>query len=206
MFMVFKKTFLLSVFLSVMMGYVSFGQNKEDSTSVIKVQGDSLKISGDQKIEVVIDTLENRPNTAALYSAALPGLGQAYNGKYWKIPLIYGGGVVLGYYINYNHQLYKQYYDGLYALIDGDDRTVPIYPDLDEDDYRRQVDYWRRNRDLLFVTAILVYVLNIVDAHVDAHMQLFTVDDNISLKLEPSFSQTAMQTNLIGLSLKLRFN
>jgi hypothetical protein len=184
----------------------SFGQDKQDSTSTVIVQGDSLLISGDQNIEEVFDTLENRPNTAALYSAALPGLGQAYNGMYWKIPVIYGGGLVLGYYINYNHQLYKQYRDGLYALIDGDDRTVPIFPDLDKDDYQRQVDYWRRNRDLLFVTAILVYVLNIVDAHVDAHMQLFTVDDDISVKLEPSFSQTAMQTNLIGLSLKLRFN
>ncbi|MDZ7606213.1 MAG: DUF5683 domain-containing protein [Cyclobacteriaceae bacterium] len=204
--MVFKRTFLLSVLLSVTLCYGSFGQDNNDSTSAITLQGDSLIISGDQKIEEVIDTLENRPNTAALYSAALPGLGQAYNGQYWKIPVIYGGGLVIGYYINYNNQLYKQYRDGLFALIDGDDRTVPIYPDLDEDDYRRQVDYWRRNRDLLFVTAILVYVLNIVDAHVDAHMQLFTVDDDISLKLEPSFSQTAMQTNLIGLSLKLRFN
>ncbi len=204
--MVLRKIFLLSVLLSLVMCHGSFGQDKQDSTSTVIVQGDSLLISGDQNIEEVFDTLENRPNTAALYSAALPGLGQAYNGMYWKIPVIYGGGLVLGYYINYNHQLYKQYRDGLYALIDGDDRTVPIFPDLDKDDYQRQVDYWRRNRDLLFVTAILVYVLNIVDAHVDAHMQLFTVDDDISVKLEPSFSQTAMQTNLIGLSLKLRFN
>jgi len=206
MFMVFKKAFLLSVFLSVMICYGSFGQNKKDTSNNITIQGDSLIISGGKEIVEVIDTLENRPNTAALFSAALPGLGQAYNGKYWKIPLIYGGGVVIGYYINYNNQLYKQYRDGLYALIDGDDRTVPIYPDLDENDYQRQVDYWRRNRDLLFVTAVIVYVLNIVDAHVDAHMQLFTVDEDISVKLEPSFSQTAMQTNLIGLSLKLRFN
>ena len=184
----------------------AYGQSKQDSSNTVTVQGDSLLLNDNQEIEEVIDTLENRPNTAALYSAALPGLGQAYNGKYWKIPLIYGGGVVVGYYIKYNNELFKQYREGLYATIDEDSRTVPIYPDLDEDDYRRQVDYWRRNRDLLFVTAILVYVLNIVDAHVDAHMQLFTVDDNISMKLEPSFSQTAMQTNLIGLSLKLRFN
>ncbi len=189
-----------------MICYDAVGQTGSDSSSAITVQGDSLLISGDQEIEEVIDTLENRPNTAALYSAALPGLGQAYNGKYWKIPIIYGGGVVIGYYINYNHQLYKQYRDGLFALIDEDDRTVPIYPELDKDDYQRQVDYWKRNRDLLFISAILVYVLNIVDAHVDAHMELFTVEDDISLKLEPSISQTAMQTNLIGLSLKLRFN
>lgn len=204
--MMFRSTFLLSAFVILTVCYGAAGQAVQDSVNTVIIQGDSLAISGDAEIEEITDTLENRPNTAAFYSAALPGLGQAYNGKFWKIPLIYGGGVVVGYYINYNHQLYKQYRDGLFALKDGDDRTTPIYPELDEDDYQRQLDYWRRNRDLLFITAILVYALNIVDAHVDAHMELFTVDDDISLKLEPSISQTAMQTNLIGLSLKLRFN
>jgi len=156
--------------------------------------------------EVVIDTLENRPNTAALYSAALPGLGQAYNKKYWKIPIIYGGGLVVGYYINYNHRLYQQYRDGLYAIIDGDDRTVPFNPDLSEESYRRATDFWRRNRDLLLLVALIVYAANIVDAHVDAHLALFTIEEDISLHLEPSFEQTAMQTNVYGISLKLRFN
>lgn len=204
--MFFKKSLFLSLFLSCLLSNFVLGQSRRDSTSTVTVTGDTLIVNTSNEIREVIDTLENRPNTAALFSAALPGLGQAYNGKYWKIPLIYGGGVVIGYYINYNNQLYRQYRDGLLALKDGDPRTVPIYPDLDENDYQRQVDYWRRNRDLLFITALFVYVLNIVDAHVDAHMQLFTVDEDISVKLEPSFGQTAMQTNLIGLSLKLRFN
>ena len=56
------------------------------------------------------------------------------------------------------------------------------------------------------IGSLLLYVMNIVDAHVDAHLELFTIEDDISLNLEPSFDQTAMQTNLIGLSLKLRFN
>ena len=180
-------------------------QDANDSTAVYIGQ-DSLAIDVDEITEVVIDTLENRPNTAALYSAALPGLGQAYNKKYWKIPILYGGAVVVGYYINYNHQLYRQYRDGLYAMIDGDDRTEPFNPNLSEDDYRRATDYWRRNRDLLILAGIIVYVFNIVDAHVDAHLELFTIEEDISLNLEPSFDQTAMQSNLYGLSLKLRFN
>ena len=167
---------------------------------------DTLIVNSKKEIEVVTDTLENRPNTAALYSAALPGLGQAYNNKYWKIPIIYGGAMVITYFVGYNNKLYKQYRDGLIALIDGDDRTVPFDPKLDQKVYQRAVDYWRRNRDLLVIGAVVLYVINIVDANVDAHLALFTVDDDISLNLEPSFDQTAMQTNVIGLSLKLKFN
>ena len=181
-------------------------QDASDSTGILTDLQDTLLLETTEIIDIETDTLENRPNTAMLYSAALPGLGQAYNKKYWKIPIIYGSGVVIGYFINYNHQLYKQYRDGLIALIDQDDRTEPFDPRLDNNDYQRAVDYWRRNRDLLMIGGLLLYVMNIVDAHVDAHLELFTVDDDISLNLEPSFSQTAMQTNLIGLSLKLKFN
>jgi len=185
---------------------VIIAQEISDTTSTSVDKQDPLVLASDEVIEIETDTLENRPSTAALYSAALPGLGQAYNRKYWKIPILYGGGMVVAYFINYNQQLLKQYRDGLIALIDQDDRTQPFDPRLDEKDYQRAVDYWRRNRDLLMIGGVLLYIINIVDAHVDAHLELFTVDDDISLNLEPSFNQTVMQTNLIGLSLKLRFN
>lgn len=192
--------------LFILVFTITSGIKAQDTSRVSADQQDTLSMEANDIIE--IDTLENRPNTAALYSAALPGLGQAYNNKYWKIPIIYGSGLVIGYFMSYNHKLYKQYRDGLIAIIDEDDRTepVPFIPRAEVKDYQRQVDYWRRNRDLLVVATALFYVLNIVDAHVDAHLELFTVDDDISLNLEPSFDQTAMQTSLIGLSLKLRFN
>lgn len=188
----------------VLCSSVGMAQNEMDSTTLTGVQ-DSLLVIAEQVEEIVTDTLVNRPTTAALYSAALPGLGQAYNNKYWKIPILYGGGLVLGYFISYNHKLYKQYRDGLIALIDQDERTVPFDDRLGQNDYQRAVDYWRRNRDLLMIGVVVLYAVAIVDAHVDAHLDLFTVDDDISLNLEPSFDQTAMQTNLYGLSLKLRF-
>ena len=179
----------------------------EKKTDAMISPNDSLTFETDtDTIETVIDTLENRPNTAALYSAALPGLGQAYNKKYWKIPIFYGAGLVIGYYINYNHKLYQQYRNGLLALDDEDPRTEPFDPNLSRETYSRAADYWRRNRELLIITAILVYIVNIVDAHVDAHLELFTVEDDISLNLEPSYDQTSMQTHLLGISLKLRFN
>ena len=199
-----KHCFILLMFLGLCYPQLK-AQDAQDSTDVFISSRDTLIVDNNEDMKVVIDTLENRPNTAALYSAALPGLGQGYNKKYWKIPIIYGGGLVIGYYINYNHQLYKQYRDGLIAFIDQDDRTVPFDPRLTRDDYQRDVDYWRRNRDLLMIGALVLYVAAIVDAHVDAHLELFTVDDDISLNLEPSFNTTAMQTNLYGVSLKLRF-
>lgn len=194
-------TFSLSLIPSILSA-----QDTSDSVTVIQEFQDSLIVESDEVVEIVIDTLENRPNTASLYSAAVPGLGQGYNKKYWKIPLIYGGGIVMGYFLNYNNQLYIQYRDGLIALIDEDDRTQPFDPRLDEGDYQRAVDYWRRNRDLLIIGVVFLYVMNIIDAHVDAHLELFTIEDDISLNLEPSFDQTAMQTSIFGLSLKLKFN
>jgi hypothetical protein len=190
----------------VLLPALGVAQDAIDSpASTIMIQKDSLLINADEIVEIETDTLINRPTTAALYSAALPGLGQAYNKKYWKIPILYGGGLVLGYFINYNHKLYNQYRDGLIALLDEDDRTVPFDDRLGQNDYQRAVDYWRRNRDLLMIGVVVLYVVAIVDAHVDAHLDLFTVDEDISLNLEPSFDQTAMQTNLYGVSLILRF-
>ena len=197
--------YILGLVIFSIISFAAHAQDVSDSTSVAVNLQDSLLVDANQVIEIETDTLENRPSTAALYAAAFPGLGQAYNKKYWKIPILYGGGLVLGYFINYNSQLYKQYRDGLIAMIDLDDRTVPFDPRLSEDDYQRAVDYWRRNRDLLMIGVVVLYVVSIVDAHVDAHLDLFTVEDDISLNLEPSFDRTAMHTNLYGVSLKLRF-
>lgn len=179
--------------------------------------GDSLQneviLAGEEVIEseggvenIETDTIADRPNTAALYSAVLPGLGQIYNKKYWKLPIIYGGTAVLAYFLNYNHQLYVQYRDGLIAIKDQDSRTQPFNPDLDEQDYENQTDYWRRNRDLLMIGALLVYMVNIVDAHVDAHLDAFTVSEEISFKIEPSINQTAMNTGVYGISFIFKFN
>lgn len=200
-----RKSICAFTILIFMISSVIKAQDSLDSTRILADPQDTIILETNEIIEIETDTLENRPNTAALYSAALPGLGQGYNKKYWKIPIIYGSGVVIGYFINYNHQLFKQYREGLFAIIDGDDRTEPFDSRLDENDYRRAVDYWGRNRNLVMIGGLLFYVMSIVDAHVDAHLEFFTVDDDISLNLEPSFGQTDMHTSLIGLSFKLRF-
>lgn len=195
-----------TIFLLFFFSIPALAQETEDSTAVF-IGTDSNLLTDPQNVErIVYDTLEDRPNTAAFYSMALPGLGQAYNKSYWKIPLIYSGAVVIGYYINYNHQLFLQYRDGLYAIRDRDDRTQPFNPNLSETTYERATSYWRRNRDLLMIAGLVLYLANIVDAHVDAHLALFNVDEDISMRFEPYFDQTAMLTNVYGVSLKIRLN
>jgi len=160
-------------------------------------------------IETFQDPFPNHsPAKASLYSAVLPGLGQAYNRQYWKIPLIYGGAIALGYFINFNHQQYVNFRRELFALIDIDPNTNPE-SGLSESVLRRGTDEWRRNRDLLYFLAGVVYMLNIVDAHVSAHLKSFNIDEDLSMKIEPTFDQIAMvgvpATPYPGLSIKLSF-
>ncbi|MCC5932288.1 MAG: hypothetical protein JJU28_23790 [Cyclobacteriaceae bacterium] len=145
-----------------------------------------------------------RPIRAAFYSAALPGLGQVYNEKYWKIPLLYGGVVVIGYFIKFNHNIYIESRDGLVALRDGDDRTNNIGKPIerfDATDLERRMSFFRRNRDYLIVVSILVYALNIVDAHVDAHLRDFRISDDLSFNLKPSLLQTVPGDVSAGITL-----
>lgn len=163
-----------------------------------RVQPDTVRV------QTEYDTLQDRANTAALYSAALPGLGQVYNRKYWKLPIIYGGAVVIGYFLNYNNQLYLQYRNSLIALRDNDDRTQPWDPQFDASVYERLTDTWRRNRDLLIIFGVIFYALNIVDAHVDAHLDAFRISDSLSLHVRPTSQQLAYGQSFTGCSIVLQ--
>jgi len=126
------------------------------------------------------------PQRAALYSAVLPGLGQAYNKKYWKIPLIYGGFFALGYYINWNNDNYNLYRGALFAIIDGNSNTPNPFPGFTEDQLRQITDQFRRNRDVLIILTGVLYALNIIDAHVDAHLKEFDINEDLALSIRPA--------------------
>jgi hypothetical protein len=104
---------------------------------------------------------------------------------------LYGGIIIIGYYIEFNHQQYINFRRDLFALVDGNPETTPD-SDFSEEVLSRGTDEWRRNRDLLYFTAGLIYMLNIVDAHVSAHLKSFDIDENISMKIEPDVGQLAM--------------
>ena len=123
------------------------------------------------------------PKTASLLSAVLPGAGQIYNGRYWKLPILYGGGFALGYYINLNNSQYKLFRDSYLKVKAGENDY--FNGNYDAEQLARLREYWRRNRDLLIIVSGLTYLLNIADAAVDAHFSTFDVSDDLSLKISP---------------------
>ncbi|HET6558270.1 MAG TPA: DUF5683 domain-containing protein, partial [Prolixibacteraceae bacterium] len=132
---------------------------------------------------------------ATIYSAALPGLGQIYNSKYWKVPIVYGGIATLGYFINFNHERYIKYRQAYSDIIDEDPNTnshfllITNYDTDRKSQYTERLgsykDYWRRNRDLLVIGTAVFYALNIIDASVDAHFFNFDISEDLTMKWAP---------------------
>ncbi len=119
------------------------------------------------------------PSKAAFYSAILPGLGQAYNKKYWKIPIVYaaiGTGV---YSYTWNNKKYNEFRDAYKNRLAGlpDDLQY-----LDQDRLIQGQKFYRKNRDLSAIVTVALYILNIVDANVDAHLMQFNVNDDLSMR------------------------
>jgi hypothetical protein len=168
-----------------------------------RAQTDSVRVIGKG-----IDSLpksKHSPSRAALYSAVLPGLGQFYNKKnaYWKVPLLYVGAGVIGYFITWNNREHLKFRDSYYAKLN-DNLAADPYPFLSLDNARRLQKEAGRNRDLVILVAIGAYGLNVLDAFVEGHLKSFNVDDNISFRLSP-YGENVGGQGLAGLSLKVRF-
>ncbi len=167
-----------------------FAQKKTETTTTSQ---DKIK-SND------IDPLT--PAKAAFYSAVLPGLGQAYNKKYWKIPLVYGAiGTSLYFYLD-SQKKYNSFRDAYKRRLEG--FTDDKYSYLDDSRLISAQKFYQRNRDLSSLFMVGFYVLNIIDANVDAALLQFNVDENLSLK--PSLYQNDLnaKTNL-GLTINYSF-
>ena len=131
------------------------------------------------------------PARASLYSAILPGLGQAYNGDYWKIPIFYGGFAISGYCWAFNQKQFKRYKQ---MYIDAMAEGSNYNGSLSTDNMIWYRDKFRRFRDYSVIATILVYVLNIVDANVFAHFSDFDISDDITVDLGPGI--IAPDTNI----------
>ncbi|MEK8179681.1 DUF5683 domain-containing protein [Flavobacterium buctense] len=157
---------------------------------------------------VVTDTTKMKeidpltPAKAAFYSAILPGLGQAYNKKYWKIPIVYGAiGTSMYFYLD-NNKKYHSYRDAYKRRLAGfnDDQ----YQYLDDSRLVQAQRFYQRNRDLSLLVTIGFYVLNIVDANVDAHLIQFNVSDKLSVAPDVYQNEFTAKPN-IGLTLNYKF-
>ncbi|MEP0367616.1 MAG: DUF5683 domain-containing protein [Cyclobacteriaceae bacterium] len=170
-------------------------------------KSDSIFLMTDNTVLEFESVSDLDPYKAAFFSAILPGLGQAYNNQYWKIPLIYGGGVIFAHYINYNHRIYQEMQNALIAETDDSELTVNFYSDYfsSETTLERNRDVFRRNRDFLIILTSAFYLLNVVDAHVSAHLNEFDVNENLSMTISPSIQSTLLFSRSAGFTVSLNF-
>ena len=146
----------------------------------------------------------SKPGKAALLSAIVPGLGQAYNKSYWKIPLIYVADASIAYAIYFNHTMFLRYRSSLqHRLLPvpyTNDRYYGIYSD---NALRQGRDYHRRWRDLSMLYAVLAHGLNITEAYVHAHLKGFDVSDELTLQIQPDLLRLPNNLNTPVLSFRL---
>ncbi|MFV8370218.1 DUF5683 domain-containing protein [Flavobacterium sp. LB2R40] len=184
------KILFIGLFLFMVSNTTVFAQAE---TAAVLIAKDTLK-SND------IDPLT--PAKAAFYSAVLPGLGQAYNKKYWKIPLVYGAlGTSIYFYID-NNRKYNQYRDAYKSRLEGyvtDDLAF-----LDNNRLIAGQKFYQRNRDLSALVTLAFYALNILDANVDAALIQFNVDENLSVRPVLYPNDVTLKTN-VGLTFNYSF-
>jgi hypothetical protein len=175
---------------------------------------DSLKITRDtifleQQDTILLKSYAKRynPRKALLYAAVVPGLGQIYNKKYWKLPLVYGGFYFIGKTIRDYNKIYVEYKNHLFYNIENqyaDTKTNPTVP-FTTAQLRRVVDKARRERDLMVILMGGMYLLQIVDAHVDSHLKEFDLNPNLKVRVEPTLTNDAWVGRQTGMSLTFRF-
>ena len=137
---------------------------------------------------------ENKiPKKAGLYSAILPGSGQVYTKKYWKVPIIYAGLITSAYFINDNSIQYKKYQDA--AILSN--KTEENQLGYTYSQLITLTDHYRRNREISILCFIGTYILNIVDASVSAHLFDYDVSDDLSLHIQPVYFSKEKATGLL---------
>ena len=193
----------------------SLPNSKSEAIAIDKAltQKDSLQLaqllSSESKTKRNWDTWRPNPKRALWLAIVLPGAGQVYNRKYWKLPLIYGGFVGCIYALQWNNTMFKDYSQAYLDIMDSDPSTESYNQFLHlgtkitssnikqyQDIFRRRKDRYRRWRDLSFFCMLGVYALSIIDAYVDASLSEFDISDKLSLRIEPTVFSTAQRNSL----------
>lgn len=214
----FHKAGLLTIVLFLFTHFCS-AQTSFDTLTVEKKQKmkftvDSTKaqVKTDSFISKTDSTLAEKkkkrhsPTKAALFSAALPGLGQGYNKKYWKIPIVYAGFAGLGYAVYYTATEFKNYRSAYRLQVDGDKTTIGSYKGIeDEATLKTYRDYFKRNLDISAICTAVWYTLNIVDAAVDAHLFEWNMKDDLTVSWRPVLmNPTGNNSACLGVGIQLR--
>ena len=163
------------------------------------------------------------PKKALWLALVIPGGGQIYNRKYWKLPIVYGGIIGCLYAMNWNNNMYKDYSQAYLDLTDKDPGTqsynmfLHLGTQIDDtnkarykDIFKKRKDKFRRWRDLSFFVLLGVYALSVIDAYVDAELSNFDISKDLSLKVEPTIlnnrsSSNPLDSSSLGLQCSLNF-
>lgn len=197
----------------------------------LSVAGDSLSVMADTTSVVVKkekkkrdwNTWKPNPQRALWLALVLPGAGQIYNRKFWKLPIIYGGFIGCIYALTWNNMMYKDYSQAYLDIMDDDPGTASynkflhlgrvITPENEEkykEIFKSRKDKYRRWRDMSFFVMLGVYAISVIDAYVDAELSAFDISKDLSLKVEPTVipnhgGGSLLDSQSLGLSCKLNF-
>jgi hypothetical protein len=217
---VFDRLYRHFIFFTLLVPCISFAQQKEvlqaaDSsktvTAVIDTTGDSTVVATAKQEAKKVKVYS--PGKAAFRSAVLPGWGQIYNKKYWKLPIVYGALGVTGYIFLDNIKTYREYREA-YAIryraalpapntdSTGYNDLKEIYKKISPESIRTARDRFRQYIDYSVLFFVLFWGLNVVDAAVDAHLKGFDVSPDLSLRFKPGYSEMA-RTNGVSLVLAI---
>ena len=202
-----NKFLIASIFLFLFC-FSTIAQEKENKRKKIPKE---VVIDSIIEIRETINPLS--PAKAAFYSAILPGLGQAYNKKYWKIPLVYGAiGTGIYFYVT-NNKEYNRYRDAYKSRLAGftndefykDSQGNQLStPRVTTESLERGQKFFRKNKEISLLVTLGIYALNIIDANVDAHLLQYNVDENLSMAPHYRFNEFDASSNL-GLTLNFKF-
>ncbi len=195
------RAFLLSSILFFLFSGSLVGQRSNESSVPVKIP-----IAGDT-LQPLTPKKNYDPKIASRRSALLPGLGQIYNDSWWKVPILYAGLGVTIHFIYFNDEQYRYFRGIAKPLIEIEDDPTQSLTATQSNQLRvarRQADYWRENRDLLLLTTLGIYALNIIEASIDAHLKGFNVDDNLALNLKPKLGVISNGVPYFGFSATFR--
>lgn len=211
------RTILAGLFILVILT----AGNLASTAQPLKILNDSLKVTAPAP------KVQRSPKKASIYAALFPGLGQIYNKKYWKLPVVYGGYAGLIYVLGWNNNNYSDYAQG-YRIIAQYSSAASLKPDerlfltnlvknpsirLDNpatftyisDQLKSGKDFFRRNRDLTIICIAMMHVLSIIDASVDANLFDFDINNDISMRIEPMPINVGTQNTGMGLNIAIHF-
>jgi len=152
---------------------------------------------------------DHSPSKATWMSAALPGLGQFYNGKYWKIPIIYAGFSTMLFFVGqnkYEYNRFKEAYAISVEIPDPKSSNNPLVQKYTSEQLLSQREFYQSNLELSYILTGVFYLLQIVDATVDAHLYDYDIDEDLSIRIEPQWMPTPEGIRMapgIGLRWKL---